>query len=63
MVCVKPKDITKVLKEVSPRVNKNHLVLSIAAGIQIRQIEKVNFILLYSSTQTLIKYCFKVSTR
>ena len=41
MLCVKPKDITGVLQECSNKINKNHLILSIAAGIPIKQIENV----------------------
>ena len=43
MLCVKPKDITGVLHECSNKINKNHLILSIAAGIPIKKIENVSF--------------------
>lgn len=41
MLCVKPKDIPNLLNEVSPNVNRNHLLVSLAAGVQIKNIEKV----------------------
>ena len=41
MFCVKPKDLVGVLKNVSSILNQNHLVLSIAAGVQINKIESV----------------------
>ena len=41
MLCVKPKDIVKLLKETSDHFHKNHLIISIAAGIQLNQIQKV----------------------
>ena len=42
MLCVKPKDIVKVLKETSSLITNKHLVLSIAAGIELSHIQKVN---------------------
>ena len=41
MICLKPKDVLQVLNRVSKRVDKSHLMLSLAAGIQIKQIEQV----------------------
>jgi pyrroline-5-carboxylate reductase len=41
MLCVKPKDIVKLLKETSNEFRNNHLILSIAAGIQLSQLQKV----------------------
>ena len=41
MICLKPKDVLQVLNRVSRRVDKSHLMLSLAAGIQIKQIEQV----------------------
>lgn len=43
LLCVKPKDIPGLLNQVSSCVNKEHLIISLAAGIQIKNIEKVNF--------------------
>ena len=42
MICLKPKDIFHVLGQVAKKVNKSHLMLSLAAGIQLKQIEQVN---------------------
>jgi pyrroline-5-carboxylate reductase len=41
MLCVKPQDMKKVLKKYSQDISSDHLILSIAAGIQLAQIEKV----------------------
>ncbi len=41
MLCVKPNDMTSLLKEVSNNINNSHLILSIAAGIKLNQIEAV----------------------
>jgi pyrroline-5-carboxylate reductase len=41
MICLKPKDVLQVLNRVSKRVDKSHLMLSLAADIQIKQIEQV----------------------
>jgi pyrroline-5-carboxylate reductase len=42
MLCVKPNDMTNLLKEVSNKINSSHLILSIAAGIKLQQIENVS---------------------
>jgi pyrroline-5-carboxylate reductase len=41
VVAVKPHVVSSVLKEVSPVVTKEHLIVSIAAGVKIRSIEQV----------------------
>lgn len=41
ILCVKPKDVLGLLNEVSSSVKKNHLLVSLAAGIQIKNIEQV----------------------
>jgi pyrroline-5-carboxylate reductase len=41
MLCVKPNDMTNLLKEVSNKIDNSHLILSIAAGIKLQQIENV----------------------
>jgi pyrroline-5-carboxylate reductase len=41
MLCVKPNDMTNLLNEVSNKIDNSHLILSIAAGIKIKQIENV----------------------
>lgn len=43
LLCVKPKDIPGLLNQVSSCVSKEHLIISLAAGIQIKNIEKVKF--------------------
>jgi pyrroline-5-carboxylate reductase len=62
MLCVKPKDVVKFLKETANDFHSNHLLMSIAAGIQLNQIHKV-FILIYLLIRILfsiIKFlCFK----
>lgn len=40
-IAVKPQDITEVLREISPYINKDKVLVSIAAGIKINLIEKV----------------------
>lgn len=44
LLCVKPKDIPGLLNQVSSCVHKDHLIVSLAAGIQIKNIEKVKFL-------------------
>jgi len=44
MLCVKPKDVVKLLKETSNEFHNNHLILSIAAGIQLSQLQKVIYL-------------------
>jgi pyrroline-5-carboxylate reductase len=39
-ICVKPQDIEKVIKEIKPLV-KDQIIVSVAAGITINQIEKI----------------------
>ena len=41
LVAVKPHVVTKVLKEVSHCVTRDHLIISVAAGIPLEKIEKV----------------------
>lgn len=41
VVAVKPNVVSTVLREVSPVVTKDHLFVSIAAGVKIRSIEEV----------------------
>lgn len=41
MICVKPQDLKKVLAKNATDFQSNHLVLSIAAGTQLAEIEKV----------------------
>ena len=41
MVCVKPQDMQKALVKNAADITGDHLVLSIAAGTQLRQIEGV----------------------
>ena len=41
ILAVKPNIIKSVLKELSPHLTKNHIVLSIAAGVNLRTLEKV----------------------
>ena len=41
ILCVKPKDVLGLLSEVSSSVSKNHLLVSLAAGVQIKNLEKV----------------------
>ena len=41
ILAVKPNIIKSVLKELSPYLTKNHIVLSIAAGVNLRTLEKV----------------------
>ena len=43
ILAVKPNIIKSVLKELSPHLTKNHIVLSIAAGVNLRTLEKVRF--------------------
>ncbi|XP_003388469.1 PREDICTED: pyrroline-5-carboxylate reductase 1, mitochondrial-like, partial [Amphimedon queenslandica] len=40
LVAVKPHVVPKVLKEVSPCITKDHLIVSVAAGVTIETIEK-----------------------
>jgi len=42
MVCVKPQDMQKALTKNAQNLTENHLVLSIAAGTVLSQIEGVN---------------------
>jgi pyrroline-5-carboxylate reductase len=43
MLCVKPQDLKKLLIKNETEFNNNHLVLSIAAGTQLCEIEKVSY--------------------
>ena len=43
ILAVKPNIIKSVIKELSPHLTKNHIVLSIAAGVNLRTLEKVRF--------------------
>lgn len=41
MICVKPSDFFNLLGEISGKIERKHLVLSIAAAIKLGQIENV----------------------
>jgi len=41
MMCVKPKDITTVLTDCAGHIDSKHLILSIAAGVKLKQIEGI----------------------
>lgn len=43
LICVKPSDFFNLLTEISSKIEKKHLILSIAAAIKLGQIEEVSF--------------------
>jgi pyrroline-5-carboxylate reductase len=53
MFCVKPKDLSGVLRNVSGSVKDDQLIVSIAAGVQLNKIEKVEFM-----NFQIVNFCF-----
>jgi pyrroline-5-carboxylate reductase len=41
LIAVKPNHVAEVLREISSVVHANHLIISIAAGVRLSQLEKV----------------------
>jgi len=41
IICVKPQDMNRVLEVLKPRITSRHMIISIAAGITTKSIEKV----------------------
>ena len=47
-VAVKPHTVTRVLKEIAPVIRKDQVVISVAAGITTKTLEKVNLPYIYT---------------
>ena len=45
MIAVKPQYVETVLRDIKPVVKHSHVIMSIAAGISLKSIEKVRMIL------------------
>jgi pyrroline-5-carboxylate reductase len=43
ILAVKPNIVRNVLKELSPHLTKNHVIMSLAAGVNLKTLEKVSF--------------------
>ena len=41
LVCVKPHLVSRVLREVAPSITRDHLFISVAAGVTLQTLEKV----------------------
>ena len=68
MFCVKPKDMIAMIESISSRVTDGHLLLSIAAGVQLRKIERglarrARVIRIMTNTAALIQQSCSVFAR